>query len=328
MSHQHLTIDQRNRLYQLHQEESLSQRQIAVVLGCSQSTISRELRRNQSALGVYLPDTAQAKSEERRQNSKHPFANVTETIIDDIKKGLKDYHSPEQIAGRLKREGKESISHETIYKMIYENYQGCGEYREYLRRGRGKRKRRGGALSKRGEIPGRVGIENRPAIADEKTEIGHWESDTVIGGNHIGVLVTHVDKASKFLVAGLAKDKTAREINRVTEELFQALPREKRKTFTCDNGKEFSSHQELSRKLDVDIYFANPYHSWERGLNEHTNGLLRQFFPKGTNLKIVKPEEVKRVVNLINNRPRKCLDYRTPFEVFYGIGSDSDAIHI
>ncbi len=135
-----------------------------------------------------------------------------------------------------------------------------------------------GALSKRGEIPGRVGIENRPAIADEKTEIGHWESDTVIGGNHIGVLVTHVDKASKFLVAGLAKDKTAREINRVTEELFQALPREKRKTFTCDNGKEFSSHQELSRKLDVDIYFANPYHSWERGLNEHTNGLLRQFF--------------------------------------------------
>jgi IS30 family transposase len=176
--------------------------------------------------------------------------------------------------------------------------------------------------------PGRVGIENRPAIADEKTEIGHWESDTVIGGNHIGVLVTHVDKASKFLVAGLAKDKTAREINRVTEELFQALPREKRKTFTCDNGKEFSSHQELSRKLDVDIYFANPYHSWERGLNEHTNGLLRQFFPKGTNLKIVKPEEVKRVVNLINNRPRKCLDYRTPFEVFYGIGSDSDAIQI
>jgi IS30 family transposase len=328
MSHQHLTIDLRNQLYQLHQEGSLSQRQIAIALGCSQSTISRELRRNQSEIGVYLPDTAQTKSEERRQSSKHPFANVTEAVIAEVKKGLKTYHSPEQIAGRLKREGKESISHETIYQMIYKNYQGCGEYREYLRRGRGKRKRRGGAKSKRGEIPGRVGIENRPAIADEKTEIGHWESDTVIGGNHIGVLVTHVDKASKFLVAGLAKDKTAREINRVTEELFQAIPGEKRKTFTCDNGKEFSGHQELSQKLDIDIYFANPYHSWERGLNEHTNGLIRQFFPKGTNLKIVKPESVQKVVNLINNRPRKCLDYRTPFEVFYGIGSDRDAIQI
>jgi IS30 family transposase len=190
---------------------------------------------------------------------------------------------------------------------------------------KGERKRRGGANGKRGGIPGRVGIELRPEIAEKKMEIGHWESDTMIGGNHLGVLVTHVDKTSKFLVAGLGKDKTAQEINRVTEELFVNIPLEKLKTLTCDNGKEFSYHQELSQILSADIYFANPYHSWERGLNEHTNGLLRQFFPKGTNFKIVKPEEVKMAVDLINNRPRKSLDYRTPFEVFYGLASGGDA---
>ncbi|ELP53304.1 integrase core domain protein [Microcystis aeruginosa TAIHU98] len=148
----------------------------------------------------------------------------------------------------------------------------------------------------------------------------------MIGDNHLGFLVTYMDKASKFLVAGLAKNKTASEINRVTEKIFQEIHPDKRKTFTCDKVKEFCGHQELSEKLGADFYFATPYHSWERGLNEHTNGLLRQFFPKETNFKIVKPEEVERAVNLINNRPRKCLDYQTPNEVFYQARSDSDAI--
>ena len=139
--------------------------------------------------------------------------------------------------------------------------------------------------------------------------------------------ITHVDKASKFLVAGLAKNKTAKNMNKITSKLFENIPQEKIKTFTCDNGKEFSYHEELSETLSASFYFANPYHSWERGLNEHTNGLLRQFFPKGTNFKIVSPEEVEKAVELINNRPRKCLDYRTPFEVFYELTSDSDALH-
>ena len=326
MSRKHLNIEQRNLLYQLSQEGNLSQRQMAVWLGCHQSTISRELKRNQSSLGCYLPDTAQAESETRRKNAKQPFKNISESALELVKEGLKDYHSPEQIAGRLKRASQESLSHETIYQMIYQNYHGCGEYQKYLRRGLCQRKSRGGAKSKRGGMTGRVDISERPVIADQKTEIGHWESDTMIGGNHLGVLVTHVDKASKFLVAGLAKNKTASEINRVTEKLFQEIHPDKRKTFTCDKVKEFCGHQELSQKLGADFYFATPYHSWERGLNEHTNGLLRQFLPKGTNFKIVKPEEVERAVNLINNRPRKCLDYRTPNEVFYKGRSDSDAI--
>jgi IS30 family transposase len=322
MSYSHLNLDQRNRLYQLQQNLTLSQSELGKLIGCSQSTISRELKRNKNSEKLYLPDTAQRLSEKRRQESKKEFSNITEETIQAIKNGLKDRYSPEQIAGRLKREKKKSVSHETIYKMIAKNHQECGEYQKYLRQGKKKRKKRKGKNACKIGIPNRVGIENRPKIAEEKKEIGHWESDTMIGGNHSGVLVTHVDKASKFLVAALGKDKSMKELNEVTIKLFKDIDKEKRKTFTCDNGKEFSGHEELSQVLSAEFYFANPYCSWERGLNEHTNGLLRQFFPKGTNFKIVKPEEVEKAVNLINNRPRKSLDYQTPYEVFYNISSD------
>uniref|UniRef100_UPI00257A87E1 IS30 family transposase n=1 Tax=Candidatus Cyanaurora vandensis TaxID=2714958 RepID=UPI00257A87E1 len=189
---------------------------------------------------------------------------------------------------------------------------------------RKKRKCRALIKSRRGVIQNRVGIEERPSIADKKTEIGHWESDTVIGKNHQGVIVTHVDKAARYLgvrywtpVAELAPDKTADSINRVTLKAFEEVPKEYRKTVTSDNGKEFVGQVGLAALFQVCWYFARPYHSWERGLNEHRNGLLRQFFPKGTNFKIVKPEKLKKVVDLINHRPRKCLDYKTPHEIFF-----------
>ena len=156
--------------------------------------------------------------------------------------------------------------------MIYSDHAGVREYQKYLRQGRGKRRKRGGCNSKRGQIVGRVGI------GDAKTEIGHWESDRMIGGNHHGVIVTHGDKASKFLVAGLGKNKTSSEINKVTLELFSEISNDRLKTMTFDNGKECSGHGELSERLQLSCYFATPYHSWERGLSEHTNGLLRQFF--------------------------------------------------
>ncbi len=210
--------------------------------------------------------------------------------------------------------------------MIYQDYQGLGKYHFYLRQGQPRRRSHKGTNSRRGQIPGRVGIEHRPEIADQETEIGHWESDTMIGANHNGVLVTHVDKASKFMMAGLAKDKTVTQVNQVTIQLFGEVKKEHRKTMTFDNGKEFSGHQELAEKLEISCYFANPYYSWERGLNEHSNGLMRQFFPKGTNFKIVKPEKIKAALDLINHRPRKSLDYRTPFEVFYAYPSDTDAL--
>jgi IS30 family transposase len=322
MSYKQLSADERLELYRLRQTTDLSLRAIATQMGRSHSTISRELNRNQSAGRMYLPDSAQMQQQVRRQQSKQPFVGISEVCLAMVKAQLQQYHSPEQIAGSLKLKGLAWVSHETIYQMIYQNYANMGAYRGYLRHSRIKRQHRSGKQQKRGLIPNRVGIEQRPAIAEQKTEIGHWEGDTIVGGNHLGAIATHVDKASKFLVAQVMKDRTAGEMNRVTIAAFEAIPKEQRKTMTFDNGKEFSRHEQLAVRLAVQCYFANPYHSWERGLNEHTNGLIRQFFPKGTNFRTVKQHEVDQVVELINHRPRKSLGYRTPYEVFWGQSGD------
>jgi IS30 family transposase len=304
----------------------MSQRKIALRMNRSASTLSREIKRNKTEEGYYLPDQAHEKMQKRRKNAKKRF-NISLETLEEIKRRLRQYHSPEQIVGRMKKEGLASISHETLYQMVYSNYEELGEYKKYLRQKR-KQRRRKGSKQERGIISGRVGIEKRPAIANEKIELGHWESDTVIGANHEGAIVTHVDKASKFLLASLIKSKTAEQVFQATIKLFSGLSSEQKKTMTSDNGKEFSKHEDMARELGVSHYFANPYHSWERGLNEHTNGMLRQFFPKGTNFKIAKPEELQKAVDMLNNRPRKSLDYRTPFEVFYSQSPAPVALHI
>jgi transposase, IS30 family len=328
MSYTHFSLSERFELYEYRCKDNLTMTEIAQKMNRSKSTISRELKRNSLNKEKYLPDSAHLNMQKRRQQSKQKFMTISLSTVEAVKQGLQQYHSPEQVCGRLKREGLSAVSHETIYQMIYADYQGLESYQSHLRQGRVKRKRRAGVNSKRGMIPGRVGIEQRPTIADEKVEVGHWESDTVIGGNHTGVIVTHVDKASKFLLAGIAKNKTVQQINQVTIKLFTQIERVFRKTMTFDNGKEFSGHQTLAQVLGVSCFFANPYHSWERGLNEHTNGLLRQFFPKGTNFKIVKPEQLQKVVDLINHRPRKSLDYQTPFEVLCSHSSELVALQI
>jgi IS30 family transposase len=187
MSDTQLNTSERFKLYQYRTIEQLTMDEIASKMKRSKSTISRELKRNSVQGTVYLPDTAQIKMQTRRQQSKQRFMSISETSIDEIKQRLAMYHSPEQIAGRLKYQKLENISHETIYQMVYANHQGLGEYQRYLRQGQKKRRRRKGSNQKRGGIPGRVGIEHRPVIADLKTEIGHWESDTVIGANHKGI---------------------------------------------------------------------------------------------------------------------------------------------
>lgn len=328
MSYTHFTPSERLRLYELRITENRSIGAIARIMQRAKSSISRELKRNTDAANqVYLPDTAQVQAQQRRQAAKIRFSGVSTATIDAIKARLQQYHSPEQIAGRLAQEGLSSVSYETIYQMMYADHEGLGPYKQYLRQKRKQRRRKGGK-PKRGGIPGRVGIEHRPAVADTKTEIGHWESDTVIGCNHIGVIVTHVDKASKYLLAGLAQNKTVQQVNQVTMALFEGVKAGFRQTMTFDNGREFCGHQELAENLGLSTFFANPYHSWERGLNEHTNGLIRQFFPKGTNFKMVKPEALQKVVELINHRPRKSLDYRTPFEVFFASTSELGALQI
>lgn len=326
MSFSHLSITERSELYQLRVIEQLSISDIGRRLKRNKSTISRELLRNTDERQIgYLPDTAVALMQARRKQAKVRFQRVSDKTIAEVKQRLEQHHSPEQVAGRMEREGIGKISYETIYLMIYANHQEMGIYQQYLRQ-KQKQRRRKSRNQKRGGIPNRVGIENRPKIADLKTEIGHWESDTVIGCNHTGVVVTHVDKASKYLLAGLAKNKTMEEINRVTLKLFEPVKSTFRKTMTFDNGREFCGHEKLSESLQIETFFATPYHSWERGLNEHTNGLIREFYPKSTNFKIVKEDSFQKVVNLINHRPRKSLDYRTPYEVFFP-SSDIVAFH-
>jgi transposase, IS30 family len=327
MRYTHLTPLERTELYRMRVLDKKSISSIAKEMNRSVGTISRELKRNLSQEQIYLPDTAQKLAEERRHQSKEKFGSVSESTIKEIRQHLENCYSPEQLSGRMKLAGKKSVSYETIYQMIYADHKKLGICKQYLRQ-KQKRRRRKGSKQKRCIIPGRIGIEERPAIADKKTEIGHWESDTMIGCNHDGVVVTHVDKASKYLVAGLAKNKTMEQINQVTIGLFENIKQEHRITMTFDNGREFCGHQKIGEKLELDTFFARPYHSWERGLNEHTNGLIRQFFPKDTNFKTVKPEEFQRVVDLINHRPRKSLGYRTPYEVFYSISVDAVALQI
>jgi IS30 family transposase len=317
MSYQQLSADERRELYKLQQLNCMSVRAIARKLGRSHSTLLRELRRNQTPERLYLPDSAQAQMQQRRSEARTAFQSFPSRCIEQIKTRLRQYHSPEQIAGRLKWEGQMQVSHESIYQMIYQDHEGMASYGQYLRQSHIKRQHRTGVHHKRGLIRNRVGIEHRPLIAEAKTEIGHWEGDTIIGGNHLGAIATHVDKASKFLVARVMKNRTASEMNRVSIAAFREIEPQKRRTLTFDNGKEFSWHEEMGAVLDVKCYFANPYHSWERGLNEHTNGLIRQFLPKGTNFKIVKQQRVDEIVELINQRPRKSLGYRTPHEVFW-----------
>jgi IS30 family transposase len=326
MNFTHLSITERSELYKLRVIEQLSISEIGRRLKRNKSTISRELSRNTDEREIgYLPDTAVALMQARRKQAKVRFQSINDKTIKEVKQRLKQHHSPEQLAGRMRREGLGAISYETIYLMIYANHQEMGIYQQYLRQ-KQKQRRRKSRNQKRSAIPNRVGIENRPKIADSKTEIGHWESDTIIGCNHTGVVVTHVDKASKYLLAGLAKNKTMEEINRVTLKLFEPVKSTFRKTMTFDNGREFCGHEKLSKSIQIETFFANPYHSWERGLNEHTNGLIREFYPKSTNFKIVKEDKFQKVLNLINNRPRKSLDYRTPYEVFFA-SSDSVAFH-
>jgi IS30 family transposase len=329
MSYQQLTSSERFTLYESRFVSKESLGAIAIKMGRAKSTLSRELRRNHIS-GVkhlvagmdrrketlYLPDTAQMMAIKRREEAKTLFGSVSAACLEEIKRRLALYHSPEQIAGRLQREAKETVSHETIYQMVYADFEGLGEYQQYLRHSRERRAKRGVGCSGRGQIPHRVGIEARPVEAEEKQRPGHFEGDTVIGKGHRGAVLTYVDKAAKFLLAALCPDRTARSVNEATVSLFCALPSTPL-SFTFDNGKEFSKHRELSEKLNAPCFFANPYASWERGLNEHTNGLLRQFFPKKTDFTKVAPQELSHAVHLINQRPRKSLDYRTPYEVMF-----------
>jgi len=227
---------------------------------------------------------------------------------------IREELSPEQITGHLKDIGEPSVSPEWIYQHLYADKRNGGDLHTRLRCQKQRRKRYG-STERRGQIKNRVSIEKRPAIVDLRSRIGDWEADTVIGKQGHSVLVTLVERKTRFTVAIKAVNKTARA---VTDAICEHLKphQEKVLTLTYDNGREFAYHEEIARVLTAEGFFAHPYHSWERGLNENTNGLIRQYIPKGKDIDDLSDEDVAKIIGKINSRPRKCLGFKTPNQLF------------
>ena len=316
MSYTHLTAGERYHIDELLRQD-FTQVSIAKELGRSVSSISRELRRNKGARG-WRPQQAHEKAKNKliargKANARKIDESAWHFALEKLKN---DQWSPEQINGRLKKDKLPSISHESIYQRILNDKRLGGDLYTHLRCKKKRKKRYGAKDAGRGCIPNRVDIDERPGIVDKRQRVGDWEGDTVIGSHTGGaVIATMVERKSRFTVVSKSKDKTTKSVIDGIIKQMKSLPALV-ETVTFDNGKEFSSHHRLTTGLGSDIYFAKPYHSWERGLNENTNGLLRQYFPKKTSFDNIAEHEFHSAAKKLNNRPRKCLGYSTPLEVF------------
>jgi len=314
--HKHLTFKQRCQIIEL-KSMGFLQKDIAKEIEVSSSTISRELKRNSHENG-YTILRANYRAINRRKYANGLRKKITKEIIEKIKGCLMKQWSPEQISGRLKLKENISVSHEWIYQYIWKNKQNGGMLYKNLRRSGKKYNKRSGKAG-RGCIPNRVDIKERPSVVEDKSRIGDWEGDTIVGKKHKGAILSYVDRKSKMTILEKLLGRKAIPVTQKTIKRFKKI-KNKCLTITYDNGKEFCGHVEISRKVNAKCYFATPYHSWERGLNEHTNGLVRQYFPKGMDLTVITDEEVEKVENLLNDRPRKVLKYRTPKEIFLEAG--------
>jgi IS30 family transposase len=316
MDYKHLTEEERYQIDDM-KRENFSQAAIARVLNRSPSTLSRELHRNKGDRG-WRPRQAQFKATGRLSaRGRVNASRASDAAWEFAKEHLQtEQWSPEQITGCLRLKDLESISHETIYQKILEDKNNGGTLYTHLRCKKKRKKRYGSAKSTRGAIPNRVDIDQRPAIVESRTRTGDWEGDTIIGSHTGGAVITSmVERKSRYTCLTKAKNKTTTSvINSITNQMLPIAALIL--TVTLDNGKEFSQHEIMSSMLDTNVFFAKPYHSWERGLNENTNGLVRQYFPKGIPFDSITDEELQDVARKLNNRPRKCLGYKTPFEVF------------
>lgn len=306
-----LTQEERYQIYIL-KKAGHNRTQIGEMLGRNKSTIGRELERNQGLRG-YRPQQAHNLALARRHNKVSP--RLTDEVWQHVEVLLREEWSPEQIVGRLWMEQKVRISHEWIYQYIYTDKRSGGDLYRYLLCQKMRRKRYG-TYDRRGIIPNQVSIDERPAIVDAKRRIGDWEGDTVIGKGHRGALVTLVERKAQYTVIRAVRHKTAALVRKAVKQVL-APHKARVHTITYDNGREFTDHAGMASDLDARIYFARPYASWERGLNENTNGLIRQYFPKDRDLTTVTEAELEYVMNKLNHRPRKSLGFRTPHEVFF-----------
>ena len=320
MSYVHLNARERMSIFYLYQY-GLSLREIGRRLNRSHSTICRELSRNQRPIGSYCDRVAQYYADQRKAQPRHQRRYTYRWLCKYVFAKLKLGWSPDIIAQRVKQDHTNDphmrISAECIYQWAYRDAQCGGTLYKYLVRSHAKRKKQRRYGSGRGLIPNRIDIEQRPGIVDKRTRFGDWEGDTMVGYQHQGRIVTHVERKSRYLLASKIKTGTSDDFNQASMSLFKKVPSNLRKTLTLDNGSENAHFQELEQTPSFKVYFAKPYASWERGTNENTNGLLRRTFPKGTNFLKITKKQLDRAVHLLNHRPRKCLNYKTPHEVFY-----------
>ena len=313
-NYKHLTREERYQI-QAYRKAGFSQVEIAKELIVHKSTISRELKRNSSK--VYKRYSAQkadkVSCDRRMYASKESNKKMTKVVI----KHLVDDFSPEQTSATLKMRDGLEISHVRIYQYIREDKLNGGDLHTHLRfHHTGKRRAVYGAKHK-GRIKDRVSISQRPKIVEDKIRLGDFEIDTIIGTNKKGAISTAVDRVSLLSIISIPTTKKADEVEAEIKRILTPI-KDKIQTITSDNGLEFSNHKNISQALDCEYYFCHPYSSWERILNEYTNGLIRQYIPKGTSFENITPEYIKMIEDKLNNRPRKSLNWKTPNEVFYG----------
>lgn len=295
-------------------KKEISKTEIACLLGVNRSTVHRELKRNKSKRGGYIHYYAQQQSgkrKERFQNSRKFTEKMKEFVIEK----LNEEWSPEQIVGYCNSNGIPTVSHETIYQYIYRDKKEGGNLYRKLRIASKPYRKRYGKYTRRGTIPNRVSIDQRPAEVQQKLHYGHWEADTILGKDRQGAVLTLVERKSYFTLLR----KLERTESRLTKkQMINALApfKEKVLTITSDNGHEFYEHLSIANKLQAAYYFTHPYSAWEKAINENTNGLIRQYLPKQTNLKEIPLSMLVHIENRLNNRPRKSLNWKTPLSVF------------
>lgn len=305
-----LTQEQRYQIYALMKtKHSLSE--IAAVIGVQKCSVSRELKRNRGQRG-YRPQQAQELASERRRKA---VPRITAQVWAVVERLVNQDWSPEQISGRLKREQGIGISHEWIYQYILADKQAGGDLYRHLRCQK-KRRKRYGTYDRRGQLPNCRSIEERPACVNLRKRLGDWEVDTIIGRKHKQAIVTLTERKSRFTFVSKVKRRTAQAVRKQVCRMLLPV-KNKVHTLTSDHGKEFADHKQIAQRLELKFYFAHPYAAWERGTNENTNGLLRQYFPKKSDFQSVSKKELEQAMTRLNSRPRKTLRFKTPFEVFY-----------
>lgn len=314
MSHKHITPIQRNELSVLIQAR-VKQKDIAKILSKDRSTIFRERKRNSKENGKYHARIAKRLTKERRVRANQRFRKIENNVLlrKKIVAMLQKYWSPEEISGKLK--GK--IGKDSIYSFIYDKR---SDLVKYLRCTKGKFRRKRGTglrIKERKKIEDKRNISNRPLVVETRERLGDWEGDTVVSiGNKGSALLTINERKSGYVLISKINGRKSELVLEETKKRFEKIPKDKKRTVTYDNGSEFAEYEMIEKETGMNVFFANPYHSWERGSNENTNGLIRQFFPKKTNFDNVSEKEIKKVERLLNNRPRKRLNYLTPKEVF------------